>query len=334
MAATKDNPIYTVYIVSGSTKYDVSGCVESISFSEGKKQFSKSVEITLANAQAGSVRLSGIFKVRDRVFIYADDGEKKDEVWRGFIWTRPYKSSADERKLSLKGYDNLIYFQESEESEFFSSGKSTKDIMISLCTKWGVSLDYSYESITHSKLALRGALSDIITSDILDLVKDRTGKKYTILSDKDVMWVKQVGQNSTVYKIEAGKNAIRTTSSCTMDGMITKVIILGKADKQDRRPVEATVEGETSKYGTLQKIITRDENTTLADSKKEGDSIIKEDGKPKWEYEVEAPDIPWIRKGDKVDVRAGDLTGFFIVTGIDRDIKNTKKTMILTMEDE
>lgn len=333
MAASKENPIYSVYVVSGATKYDLSGCMEKLKFADPQKQFSKSVQIDLPNIQTNGKWLSSILKTRDRVFIYADDGEKKEEVWRGFVWTYGYKSSLNTRSLVLKCYDNLIFCQESEESEFFPSGKSTDSVMSSLCTKWGIQLEYTYSSITHSKLALRGALSDIMTADVLDLVKDRTGVKYVILSEQDIMKVKPVGANTTVYKIEAGKNAITTETEETMDGMITKVVILGKSDKEDRRPIEATLTKNTDTYGTLQKLINRDENTSLADAKKEGNTILDEKGKPKREYRIEAPDIPWIRKGDKVYVSAGNLIGYYIVIGIDRDISNSKKTMSLTMED-
>ena len=333
MAASKKNPIYTVYAVSGSSKYNLSVCVEDINFNDQKKQFSKRAQISLSNVQVSGKWLTSILKVRDRVYIYADDGEKSDEVWRGFVWELGYKSSLSTRLLVLNCYDNLIFAQESEESKFFSSGKSTEDVVSSICGDWGIKLEYSYSSITHSKLALRGNLSDIFTADILDLVKDRTGKKYVIISEKDVMQVKHVGQNEKVYKILAGKNAVSTEVECTMDGMITKVVILGKADDNDRMPVEATLTGKTSEYGTLQKIITRAENTSLSDAKKEGNTILDENGEPKWEYRVEAPDIPWIRKGDKVYVSAGNIIGYYIVNGIDRDISSSKKMMTLTMED-
>lgn len=333
MKASKENPIYTAYAISGGTKYDLSACIESINFSDAKKQFAKSVTLELANIQTNGKWLTEILKNRDRIFIHADDGETSDEVWRGFVWGLGYKSSLSARLLVLKCYDNLIYMQESEESEYFSAGKTTKDVISSLCKKWGVSLEYTYSSITHSKLPLRGTLSDVMTSDVLDLAKDRTGKKYVVLSEKDVMKVKEVGQNAKIYRIVAGQNAITTEAECTMDGMITKVVILGKADKNDRRPVEATVSGKTSEYGTLQKIINREENTSVEDAKKEANSILKENGQPKWEYRLEAPDIPWIRKGDKVYVSAGSLVGHYIVTGIDRDISNKAKKMSLALED-
>ncbi len=330
--ASGAKPEYTVYVVSGSTKYNITPAVESIDISDRKKQMAKCVTIQLMNTKVGSNWLTGLLGVVDRVYLYANDGEKNEEVFRGFIWERPYESSLSDRTLQLKCYDNLIYFQESDHSAYFSSGKSTEAVCKALCDDWGVKLAYSYESITHSKLPLRGNLSDIFTADVLDLVKDRTGKKYVILSEKDVMQIKPVGSNTTIYHFIAGQNAIQTSSVCTMDGVVTKVIILGKADDNDRHPVEATVSGDTAKYGTLQRTINRDENTSLADAKKEAQNIIK-DGKPKKEYALTATDIPWIRKGDKVRVDAGDMTGYYIVTAIDRTISLEKREMVLEMED-
>ena len=264
--------------------------------------------------------------------MYANDGSKKEEVFRGYVWNPTYRSGLTERTLKLKCYDNLIYFQESEHYAYFSKGKKTKDVCESICKDWGVKLKYTYESITHSKLPLRGNLSDIFTADLLDLVKDRKGTKYVILSEKDVMQIKPVGSNSTIYRFVAGENAIQTYSSCTMDGMVTKVVILGKADDNERQRVEATVKGKTDEYGTLQKVITRDENTSLSEAKKDAKSIIDEKGKPKWEYELHATDVPWIRKGDKVYVDAGKMSGYYIVTGIKRTIDIKRRDMILDLE--
>lgn len=333
MKASAKNPVYTVYIVSGETKYNVSPAVINLDFSDQKKQLAQCVTIDLVNVKAGSRWLAGLVNVRDRVFIHANDGTRNEEVFRGYVWTRGYGSSLKDREIRLKCYDNLIYLQESEDSEYFSAGKSSKDVTSALCSKWGIKLEYSYESITHSKLALRGNLADIFTGDVLDLVKDRTGKKYVIRSEKDVMKVLPHGANDTVYSFKAGENAISTSSECTMAGMITKVVILGKADDNDRKPVEATVSGKTGQYGTLQKLINRSENTTLADAKKEANSILKEAGDPKWEFEVRAVDIPWIRKGDKVHINAGDIANStLIAVGVDRTISSKKKEMVLTLE--
>lgn len=333
MEASKKNPIYTVYIISGGTKYNVSPAVISLDFSDQKKEMSQCVTVDVMNIRANGKLLTSILKVRDRVTIYADDGSRKDEVFRGYVWTRSYKSSLGDRAITLKCYDHLIYLQESEDAEYFSSGKSSKEVLSTFCGKWGIQMDYTYSTITHSKLALRGNLADIFTSDVLDLVKDRTGKKYVIRSEKDVMKVMEQGTNDTVYSFQYGKNAVSTRSECTMDGLVTKVVILGKADDNDRQPVEATITGKTSQYGTLQKLINRSENTSLADAKKEAQGILKDDGSPKWEFEVRAPDIPWIRKGDKVHVNAGDIVNsYLIAVSVDRTINSERKEMVLTLE--
>ena len=334
MPKTSATPTYTVYITSGVVKYDVTPVLISLEMSADMKKMAQSATIQLINIKAGPDYLTSIVKARDRVYIYADDGNGKSEVFRGYVWTRVYKSSVNDREISYKCYDQLIYLQESEDSVFFASGKSTKDVCADLCSRWGIKMEYSYESITHSKLALRGNLSDIFTSDVLDLAKDRSGKKYVILSDKDTMYIKPWGSNKEIYRFLESSNVVRESSGFTMDGMITKVVIVGKSDDEGREPVEATVSKDTDKYGTLQKIISRDSNTSLADAKKEAQEIIDENGKPKWEYEICAVDIPWIRLGDKVYVAAGDIHNrYLIVTAISRTIEAEKSEMIITMED-
>lgn len=333
MTATQQQPVYSVYIVSGSTKYNVTNAVISQDRAEPDGQIAQRVTLQLANVKVEGKWLSSLLKARDRVFIYANDGTQEKEVFRGYLWTRARNDSISEEKIQYTCYDNLIYFQESEDSLYFSSGKSTKDIMSTICNKWGIKLKYSYDSITHTKLPLRGYLSDIFTADILDLVKKRTGKKYVILSDQDTMIVRPVGSNSTIYHFEAGKNISQTASGWTMDGVITKVIIVGKADGDDREPIEATVAGKTSEYGTLQQIQRRSENTTIADAKIEAKNTIDENGDPKWEYEITAPDVPWIRKGDKIYVNAGEIVGNRIITEVDRSIDQKHREMTLHLED-
>lgn len=324
---------YIVYVISGGTKYNLTNAVMSLDRSEGDKQIAQSVTLQLENTQVGGKWLSTLLQPRSRVFIYAKEGGGEKEVFRGYLWVRLSNFSTSDRDVKYKCYDNLIYFQESEDSLYFTDGKATNDIVSSICTKWGIKLQYSYESITHTKLPLRGSLSDIFTADILDLVKKRTGKKYVILSDQDTMHVKPVGSNDTIYQFKAGKNVTKVSSGWTMEGVITQVVIVGKADDEDREPIEATVSGKTSEYGTLQKIESKDENTSLEDAKLEAQQTIDENGEPKWEFIITAPDVPWIRKGDKIHVSAGDISGYKIVRSIDRTIDNKKHEMEITAED-
>lgn len=312
------SPKYTVAIYTANTsmKYDVTPAITKLTRQESDGEIAQKVTFTLSNSKVNGTHISFLVNVRDRVFIYADDGTTKDEIFRGFIWTIRYDRKKN-MELNFTCYDNLIYFQESEEYQYFSAGYSTKSICSTLCSKWGVSLNYNYSSITHPKLPLRGTLSDIFLTDILEEVKKKTGKKFVMRSIKDVVHIDDVASNTTIYKIyryENG-NAIATSSEITMQGMITKVIILGKEDDNERASIETTINGDTTTYGTLQKIL-NSSGTDLAEVKEEANQLIKEKGSPIQSFSVEAVNIPWIRKGDKVQVVAGDLNGYFIVKGI------------------
>lgn len=325
-------PEYKVAIVDkNGTRYNLTPALVDLVLTENEGEISQKVQLTIANVQVDGKYLTSIIQVRNRVFVYAETEEKTDEVFRGFVWERQY-TSEESKELTLTCYDNLIYFQKSQDYQYFSAGLSTASICSTLCSKWGVTLKYNTDSITHPKLPLRGALSDIFLTDLLEEVKKKKGTKSVMRSIKDVVCIDKVGSNDTVYKLLRGDggNAISTKSYISMDDMVTKVIILGKEDDNDRAAVEATVAGDTATYGTIQKVLNTSSGTTLAESKSEANQILKDNGKPEYTFSITAVDIPWVRKGDKVYVAAGDMVGNFIATSVIHDAM--KKTMTLEAE--
>lgn len=333
MAASKENPEYTVCLVDGDKKYNITPAVIDITMSHQDRQLAQSATITAANIKTASDKtICELMKVRKRIFIYANDGEKKEEVFRGWIWTEYHDSDMESSELKMKCYDNLIYLQQSEDSLYFSKGKTTSAIMKKICSKWGIKLKFSYVSITHTKLVLKGTLSNIILSDILEKVRRKKGKRYVVYSKKNVMHIATMGANKKIYKIEKQNNAVEVRYQRSLDDVVTKVKILGNAKDSGRVPTVATVKGDTKKYGTLQKLETKSSDDSLSTAKKEAKYTIKEKGTPISEYTVTAPDIPWIKKGDKVYVEAGHITGKnLLVYGIERSISNKRKTMTLTL---
>lgn len=312
------NAKYKVSIITTSSiKYDVTEAMTALTLQEMDGEIAQRVTIKLADVEAGGGRLSGLFSEMNRVFVYANDGSGNEEVFRGFIWELS-DTQKKENELQLVCYDNLIFFMESEEYQYFSAGYSTKSICSTLCNNWGVKLLYNYAYITHPKMPLRGNLADIFLTDLLEEVRKKTGYKSVMRSIKDVVHIDGIGSNTTLYKICSGENgnAIEVGSTKSMHGVITKVVIIGKEDDNDRAQVEDVVSGNTSRYGTLQKVVSVSSGTTLAEVKKEASQTIKEYGKPKKTYTVTCVNIPWIRKGDRVNVVAGNMNGNYIVKSI------------------
>ncbi len=334
MKPSKENPNYVVYIITGDTQYNITPALISVDISEQEKQIAACVTINVIDVYVGDAKLLDMICKRNRVLLFADDGDGEKEVFRGFVWDITPKESLTENTLTVKCYDNLIYWQESDDSDFFPSGKYTDQIVKSVCDKWAISMRYEYEKVLHEKLVLRGKIADFMTADVLDTVQSRTGRKYILRSEKDVVTVKPAGTNETVYKIAKTNNAIELRRYRSMNGVVTQVVILGTASDDEKTPIEATVRGDTDEYGTLQQTITRSEDTTLEGAKKEAKTIVDEKGAPKWEHDIVATDIPWIRKGDRVEISTASINGRYIVKSISRDISNRGKTMSLTVVSE
>lgn len=331
MKAASNYPIYTVKAVAtDGTKYTLSNVLTDLTLDETPGALAQSVSISLRNVKVGKGHLSGCITDDMRIYVNADDGKKKGEVFRGFVWNYNYESST-EKEIRVKAYDNLIYLQQSKDCLYFSAGKYSDAIVKNICSKWGIKLSYTYNKIKHSKLPFNNKhISDIII-EILEAVKKQTGKKYVIRSVKDTLQINPVGSNTEIYSFKAKKSVISTKSGFSKDKLITKVVIYGNEDDDERRSVAATVNGSNlSKYGTLQDVVTMSSNTTLADAKKEANEILKEHGTPEKEYTLIAPDVPWVHEGDLIKISAGDLSGDFIVKGASHDA--LKKTMSLEVE--
>lgn len=335
MADLKMNPTYTVYIISGTKKYNVTPALVSLARIDAEGQIAQRVKIQLRNVQVDGIHLSSLLQPVNRVFIYADDGTQQDEVFRGFLWDRTYKSSISDHDLIVTAYDHLIYLQESEDTFYFSSGKSTEDVITSICRDWGIKLEYSYTNIANGKLPLTGKLYDILTTDILDVTKKQTGVPYALISEKDTMIVRTVGSNKKTYMFKAGKNVRSATSSWTMEGIITQVVVIGNANDDERTPVELVESLNVKKYGTLQKIQRKDKDLDIWSAHAEARYTLKDHSEPKWEYVLVCPDVPWIRKGDGVFVDAGDINERrLIVTAVNRTSDTKNAEMTLTMVDD
>ena len=300
-------PTYKVVVKSPDGKtFDTAGIITGLTLTESKSQLAQRATIRMFNRYISKHGYpSNLFPVRSRVFIYAKGGgkTKREEVFRGYVWDSDY-SLGYGTQLTLTCYDNMIYFMNSQILTYFSKGKSTKEIVKTLMERRGVKLTYNYSSITHPKLPLTGTLADVLTSELLDEVQKKKGVKYVVKSKKGKIYIDKQGSNEKAYCISRGTQSIMQSynRSVTMDGMVTSVIIAGKSDENGKRKIEERVDKNRKTYGTLAKIIYKDEDTKLSEMKKEANYILDENATPQREYEVTALDIPWIRKGDRVRI--------------------------------
>lgn len=317
--ASMSNPIYSAKIVSGGSIYNVTKAMTDLTMGHNENDFSQKVNINIVNSLVNNKWFTGIVALKDSLYVYCDTGSGAKEVYRGIIWDKKYDTNSNGKIITLAAYDRLIYLQNSKDNLYFAKGKSTKSVLSSIAKKWGITLKYTYKSITHGKLVFRSEYIADIIIEILEQVKKKTGVKYVIRCEKGTMIIEPFGTNSTIYRLEHSKNTINTSYSTTMDGMITKVLIIGNENKSGQSPNLATVKGNTSKYGTLQEVISKSDDDKLSEVKKEAQQTIKDNGTPKTDISITAISNPYIKKGHKVHIKAANMNNYYYVLGVEQD---------------
>lgn len=306
------------------TVLDLNPAVTRLSWQDPAEEIAQRAIVKLAQVKTDRGFLNQLLPLCTMIQIVANGAE----VFRGIVWEWEYESS-NSREISLTCYDHFIYAQNSKTFAYFPEGKSTKDIIGAICADAGIGLSYKWDTATHDKTVFRGNYIADQIMDTLDKAKKRVGGNPVATFKGGTLTIQKEAYNSAIYHFKATESAMMTNERMTMDGLVTKVAIYGAESEDDRRQVEAVINGKTE-YGTLQDIVLRTSSSSLSDAKKEAQTILQEDGSPKRTISAEVPDVPEIRKGWKVRIDAGSLLGYFIVKGVTHDA--TARSMHLELK--
>ena len=302
---------------------DVTGLCTSMTWGDEKNSIAQKADVTIANIKIEKGFISDLIELCSQVIIYVNE----QEVFKGIVWDWSY-TSALQKELSFTAYDKMIYLTQSKGNTYYSSGKSTQFLVEDICKEWGIAVCYEWESWTHGKIPLKNMEISRQLTTVLDEAQTKLDSKYVMLMEKDTLVIRKKGSNADIYYFH-GKNIESTKDHLTLQGLVTKVLVFGKSEEDQRPPLLETVDGDLQ-YGTLQEIITKDSNKTLNDAKKEAQNILKEKGKPEETITVSTVDVPVLRKGDKIKLVAGNLSGYFMIEGIHHD--GMAKTMEMELE--
>lgn len=320
---------YRVVVVDATGKeYTVTDYIKNLGWEENENEIAARISFTARNEKSAKGYLSGLAKPGCLVVVFASGkGITDKEVARGYIATwNPVKRNT-ERNFRITAYDELYNLQKSQDNFFFSSGTKTKSAVQRVLKKWKIPLgSYKGPNKKHGKKRFNNAyLSDILLEILDDAVK-KGGEKCTIRASKGKVAVVPRGSNDPVYVFSANniKSISRSTSTANL---VTRVKVIGKSKDKKKTKVEATVNGLT-KYGIRQQIYTRGSDESLADAKLAAKQILDEKGKIEREVTIQGPDVPWIKKGDRVYVQAG-LNKYYYVIGIQHNADSHSMTMDL-----
>lgn len=314
-------------ITETGTVYDLDHALLALSWEEQEGQLAQRATLQLANYKMESGYLMSLVKINCIIKISADWGTGSQPLFDGTIWEWDYKS-AQAKELTITAYDPMIRLQQSKDFKYFSAGMSTPAILSNICGDWGVPLSYKWSrQITHEKKVFNcDAISDMIIK-LLDEVKQQTGTRYAALYKDGSLVISDYGTNPDVYQFNTD-NSISTSDKLTINNLVTRVKIIGKADNEGRSSVDAVIDGNLE-YGVLQEVIRRDSNKTMGEANAEAQAILKERGQPEESIMLNSADLPFLRRGDAVAVAAGNLVGTFYVLGVSHNATSKQMTMTL-----
>jgi hypothetical protein len=223
-----------------------------------------------------------------------------------------------------------LYYLKSKDDRYYRANTTAKAIIVDIAKAWGIPLGTVQGPNTAlAKQIFRGdALKDMVTK-VLEQSKKRGAGEWIVRSKQGKIDVVKPGQNSPVYHFDAGHIEMMEDQQ-DIENLVTRVKIIGAEDKEGRAPVRATRNGRTE-FGILQDLVYERQYDNLSAAKTAAQEILDEKGKPRKKRKIQAPDLPFLRKGDMVHITAGTLNGYYLVSSISRQLKN--KSMLLEVKD-
>lgn len=326
---------YRVVVMDeNSNQYNIKDYIQNLGWEENENEIAVRCSFTAKNDETSKGYLSNIIKPGCLVGIFATDGGSLDEeVARGYVET--WNPSERNRTTDLKCtcYDELYKLQKSQDNRYLQSGTGTQSAIEAILDDWEIPQeDYTGPNASHGKTVYNNKyLSDMIL-ELLDDAYKKGEDKCIIRASKGKTAIVPKGSNSTVYVFQKDNTQMFSQSISTAD-LITRVQVVGQADDDGKRSVEATLNGLT-KYGIRQRIYTRGSDETLADAKSASQEILNSDGKITKGMTVQSPDVPFIRKGDLVYIISSSVSEYYLVKSIQHSIESYSMTMELDIAEE
>ena len=321
---------YRVVVMDeAGNQYNIKDYIQNLGWEENETEISVRSSFAARNDKTSKGYLSSIIKPGCLVGIFATDGGSLDEeVARGYVenWNPVEKNSGNNLKCTC--YDELYKLQKSQDNRYYPSGTGTKSALQGIFDDWEIPQgDYNGPNASHGKTVCNNKyLSDILLEFLDDAVK-RGEEKCMIKAAKGYTSVVPWGSNETVYvfRVDNTQSFSQTISTANL---ITRVKVVGQADDDGKRSVDATLNGET-KYGIRQRIYTRGSDETLSDANSAAQEILDGEGKIEKEMTVQSPDVPFIRKGDLVYIISGSVSDYYYVKSIQHNADAYSMTMEL-----
>ena len=309
---------------------DLTDISTGLGFSEGSKELAAKIQLKIACVEVNGKSITELVKPFTPIFIFADMGDGFAEVVRGKVEKWKIIESNREFYLDIEAADEAADLRHSQDNFFFTDGHTSTAILEEILNKWSIPCSIEVKSVKLGKKVYRKKyLADMI-SDVLKDLKEKNGGEYFVRATAGKIEIVERGKNSTIWHFDADENLFKVTESFDSSKIVTRVKVVGKSKDEGKPAVEQTVDGKNADYGTRQIIYERPDKETLDEATKAAKKILDEQGDIKRKTSIECPDVPTLRKGDKIRVKSSSGEGYFFVDSIRHNCVDRKMNLELT----
>lgn len=321
------NVSYRLVVMTEKKKqYDIRNFVTNLGWEESENEIAMRISFTVRNDKTSKGRLSSLIKPGCLVGIFAAVGKTEREVARGFVvnWNPQLQNGGNDLKCTC--YDILFNLQKSQDNQYYASGTGTKSILTGIFNDWKIPIrKYGGPDVAHGKLKFNNSYVSDMILQVLDDAHKKSAGRYIVRTEQGYADVVERGSNETVYVFKTDITKSVSTSIST-SSLVTRVKVIGQSDKDGKASVEATLTGKTE-YGLRQRIYTRGSDESLEDAKSSAQEILNEKGEVERKITLQAPDVPYIRKGDLIYMIAGVRDAYYFVKSIRHDCETFSMTI-------
>ena len=288
------------------------------------------VQARLPNLKTSHGYVHELLALGTRLMLLADWGQGPREVWRGRVWTWRYTDSGA-ATVEVTAYNDLIYLQQSEDDRVYPPGISATNVIQDILREWGIGTIGTVQlaNVPLPQLVWRGAKVSQMLLDVLEHIFDRGGGAWILRSRLGMLEIVQPGQNTPVYSF--GTDHVEEFSDeQDMHDLVTEVRILASAndlglgDDVPVRPEIIEVKTGRQEFGLLRAIVRDPGPDSPVTAQQLAYRLLGERGVPRRVRRLTAPDLPFLRRGDLIHVRAGTIDGRYAITGIQHDAERRK----------
>lgn len=322
----------------------------AISWEEPENELAARLQFSVRNQKVSGEWLIAQLQLGARTVLKADWGEGWREVHQGIIFDWNYTQDGD-GVLKVKSYDLLVYLLKSKDDRWYKNGTQASVIIRDIAKAWNIPLgQMDLPSVSLAAQPFRNQTLAAMMTSVLDQLYKRGKGRYVVRASGGKMHVIKVGQNKPIYHL--GADIVSDANDQQdIEDLVTRVRIVskkaGEVEKKTsskskkkkktktktRVRLSETMDGQTQ-FGILQEIIYSQDYDTAAAVRAAAQEVLRDRGKPRRQRSVTGPDLPFLRRGDKVHIAAGTLLGHFIINGITHDADTCTMTCEVTAADE